>query len=69
MASLEFARRRPASLSHAEHLPTRAFGADRSQSRLEYAIETGRTMLILMLVAAAIVGLRSVLVVAYGFLQ
>jgi hypothetical protein len=69
MASLEFARHRPASLSHARHLPTRAFGADRSQRRLEYAIETGRTMLILMLVAAGIVGLRYVLVVAYGFLQ
>jgi hypothetical protein len=69
MALLDLAKRRPAGLSHARRLPNRAVGANRQQSRGEIAVEVGKTMLILMLVALGIVALRYILVLAYGVLH
>jgi hypothetical protein len=71
MASLEFARRRtrPAGPSLGPSLPNRAVGVGRQQSRGEIAVEVGKTMLILMLIALGIVALRYVLVLAYGVLH
>ena len=69
MASLDFARRRPAGRSDAQRLPNRATGVGRQQSRGEIAVEVGKTMLILMLIALGVVALRYVLVLAYGFLH
>ena len=69
MALLEFGRRRPVGLSHAQRAPNRAVGAGRQQSQLDIAIEVGKTMLILMLVALGIVALRCVLILAYGVLH
>jgi hypothetical protein len=69
MALLDFASRRAAGLSNAQHPPTRAVGTSRQQSRVEAAVEVGKTMLILMLVALGIVALRYALVVAYGVLH
>jgi hypothetical protein len=56
-------------LSHAQRLPNRAVGTNRQQSRGEIAVEVGKTMLILMLVALGVVALRYVLVLAYGVLH
>jgi hypothetical protein len=69
MALLDLAKRRRAGLSHARRLPNRAVGTNRQQSRGEIAVEVGKTMLILMLVALGIVALRYVLVLAYGVLH
>jgi len=66
MALLDFARRRPAGLSHAPNRSDRAAGVGRQQSRIEIAVEIGRTMLILMLIALSIVALRYVLVLAHS---
>ena len=66
MALLDFARRRPAGLSHAPSRSDRAAGVGRQQSRIEIVVEIGRTMLILMLIALSIVALRYVLVVAHS---
>ena len=66
MALLDFARRRPAGLSQAPNRSDRAAGVCRQQSRIEIAVEIGRTMLILMLIALSIVALRYVLVVAHS---
>ena len=69
MALLDFSRRRPVGLSHAQRASNRAIGVGRQQSRLDIAIEVGKTMLILMLVALGIVALRCVLILAYGVLH
>lgn len=69
MALLDLAKRRPAGLLHAQRLPNRTVGTNRQQSRGEIAVEVGKTMLILMLVALGIVALRYVLVLAYGVLH
>ena len=69
MALLDFARRRHAGLSDAQRLPDRATGVGRQQSRGEIAVEVGKTMLILVLIALGIVALRYVLVLAYGVLH
>jgi hypothetical protein len=66
MALLDFARRRPVGLLHAPSRSARAAGVGRQQSRIEIAVEIGRTMLILMLIALSIVALRYVLVVAHS---
>jgi hypothetical protein len=69
MALLDFARRRPAGFSYAQRPPERAVRASRQPSRVEIAIEVGKTMLILMLIALSIVALRYVLVLAHGVLH
>jgi hypothetical protein len=69
MALLDLAKRRPAGLSHAQRLPNRVVGTNRQQSRGEIAVEVGKTMFVLMLVALGIVALRYVLVLAYGVLH
>jgi len=69
MALLDFARRRPTDLSHAPGLPNRTIGASRQQSRVGIAVEVGKTILILMLIAVGIAALRCVLVVAHGVLH
>jgi hypothetical protein len=69
MALLDLTKPRPAGLSQAQPLPNRAVGANRQQSRGEIAVEVGKTMLILMLVALGIVALRYVLVLAHGVLH
>ena len=60
MALLDFARRRPAGLLHRPSLSDRAAGVGRQQSRVEIAVEIGKTMLILVLIALSIVALREV---------
>ena len=66
MARLDFARRRPSGFSHSPAVPDCPVLASPQQSRVEIAVEVGRTMLILMLIALFIVALRYVLVLAHG---
>jgi hypothetical protein len=64
MAALDFTRRRPL-----ERLPSRAIDIQKAVRGSEAGVEVGRTVLILMLIAAGIVALRYVLDLAYGLLH
>jgi hypothetical protein len=71
MAVLEFASRhtRAAAVSQAPSHPNRSTEVRRRQSWRENVLETGKTMLTLLLIALAIVALRYALVLAYGFFR
>jgi len=71
MVPLEFAgrRTRAAAVSQASSRPDRSSGSRRPQSRRENAVETARTMLILVLLGFGIVALQYVLVFARSFLH
>jgi hypothetical protein len=64
MASLDFARRRPL-----ERLPGRAIDLQKAVGGSEVAVQVGKTVLFLMLIAAGIVALRYLLDLAYSLLH
>ena len=71
MATLEFTSRRTraAEVSDASSPTDRSTATRRPQSRRENAIETGKTLLILVLLGLGIVALQYVLVFARGMLH
>ena len=71
MATLEFTNRRTraAEVSDASSPTDRSTVTRRPQSRRENAIETGKTLLILVLLGLGIVALQYVLVFARGMLH
>jgi hypothetical protein len=71
MVPLEFASRRTraAAVSQASSRPDRSCGSRRPQSRRENAVETARTMLILVLLGFGVVALQYVLVFARSLLH
>jgi len=71
MAALEFTSRRTraAGVSDASRPPDLSTATRRPQSRRENAIETGKTLLILVLLGLGIVALQYVLVFARGLLH
>ena len=71
MATLEFTSRRTraAGVSEASSSPDRITATRRPQSRRENAIETGKTLLILVLLGLGIMALQYVLVFARGLLH
>ena len=71
MASLDVARRRTRTvgMSNASSPQNRAPGVGGQPSRVDNALDVGKTMLTLMLVALAIVALRYVLVLLDGVLH
>jgi hypothetical protein len=71
MAALEFTSRRTraAGVSDASRPPDLSTATRRPQSRRENAIETGKTLLILVLLGLGIVALQYVLVFVRGLLH
>jgi hypothetical protein len=67
MAVLDCARARTVGASQTPKLADRVSGSSRPPKRLRIAVEAGRTLLMLMLIALGVLALRFGLVLAHDF--